>query len=190
MRQQLDSAVQSNPQIHWLRLGILVMSLTLWGCSSTPEEPALPTLEVFQDETGTEFQTALGSAQALPEVFPSDWYYPGADIHSSGTIQDDQGGIVSLLLLSSDTDQAILEYYQEQLWLDHWDLLSESVQDGITTLVFDYVGPDPERVLEQLVVQVGAVHETTATRDILLLWSWIAHSDLIDPEVDTLASFE
>ncbi len=168
-----------------IRWSVFILSVSLLlagvgGCQTQdPELEGSPQTEQRFLEDGTDFHTSLGTLDAVTDSFPRYLIYRDGVIHSSGRIQDEEGGIVSLLLTTSDSSEAVIQHYRDQLWTRPWELLSESVQAGVTTLIFEYDGQDSERALEQIVIQVGNARTETSSRDILVLWSWLE-----DPEVE------
>jgi hypothetical protein len=95
-------------------------------------------------EDGTHFEVSVGDTRALPPHFPQQLRLPNATVVSSGQIWDQEGGLASLILETSQPLEEIAAYYRRTLWGRGWDLLSNVEQaNGIRTLVFE--SPPPPR---------------------------------------------
>ncbi len=160
----------------WLSLALLA------ACRPLPEPPpseAAPLDPVLRHigEDGTHFEASVGDTRALPPHFPPQLQLPEAAVLSSGQIWDQEGGLASLLLQTSQPLEEIAAYYRRTLWGRGWDLLSDLEQaDGIRTLVFESP-PHPEQSLHQAVIQVGSPRrgpDQVEYRDILILLSTVA----------------
>jgi hypothetical protein len=128
-------------------------------------------------EDGTHFEASVGDTRALPPHFPQQLRLPNATVVSSGQIWDQEGGLASLILETSQPLEEIAAYYRRTLWGRGWDLLSDVEQaKGIRTLVFESP-PRPDRPLQQAVIQLGSPRrgpDQVEYRDILILLSTIA----------------
>jgi hypothetical protein len=123
---------------------------------------------------GTHFFTAQESLAALSSEFPNYLIYPDAAVVSSGKIEDPMGGVISVLVRTGDSPSQVLDYYQQTLWLQRWELLTRLDQEEVVILTFEEDAVDkavttPSR---QVVIQLGPTTKL-AEREILLLFSWV-----------------
>ena len=157
------------------------MLALLAACRPLPDAPpseaaqADPVLR-HVGEDGTHFEASVGDTRALPPHFPQQLRLPNATVVSSGQIWDQEGGLASLILQTSQPLSEIAAYYRRTLWGRGWDLLSDIEQaDGIRTLVFESP-PHPEKSPQQAVIQVGSPRrgpDQAEYRDILILLSTV-----------------
>lgn len=159
----------------WLSLALLAACRPWPDASPSEAAPPDPVLRHI-GEDGTHFEAAVGDTRALPPHFPHQLRLPDATVISSGQIWDQEGGLASLILQTSQPLSEIAAYYRRTLWGRGWDLLSDLEQaGGIRTLVFESP-PRPDRPPQQAVIQVGSPRrgpDQVEYRDILILLSTV-----------------
>lgn len=154
------------------RIWIIALGLIpCWACGSEPPEEQVSAITTHYAKDGTQFITAAGNTQALPDHFPEHLLFPEATLLSSGHIWNRAGGVASLLLRTTVAEAELLDHYRQGLWFHHWDLLSEGIQDNSRLLTFEYTHPEARRY-QQVVIQIAASATQPQTHEVLVLLSY------------------